>query len=114
MTDIATTTEDTDAIQVNGDGHLRSDWACASQTLGSAPPVCLPPFRGSSPTDASRDVDRQVNQEFHVYAQLSFDHDVPVQRPHYSSRSTNPSVTLSLASLLTCEQDPKITADTDS
>ncbi|KAI2645722.1 Biotin synthase [Labeo rohita] len=56
----------------------------------------------------SRNVDRPVNRELRLTAQLFLHHDRPVQRPHYCRSCTDPSVDLPLHPSLTREQDPQI------
>ncbi|MED6288751.1 hypothetical protein CHARACLAT_029646 [Characodon lateralis] len=51
----------------------------------------------------SWNVDRPVNRELHVSAQLSLHHNGPAQRPHHCGSHTDPSVDLPLYSPLTCE-----------
>ncbi|KAK0137965.1 hypothetical protein N1851_025840 [Merluccius polli] len=55
-----------------------------------------------------RNVDRLVNRELCLSAQLPLHHDGSVQSPHYCRRSTDPPVDLPLHPPLTREQDPEV------
>ncbi|KAK0140004.1 hypothetical protein N1851_023076 [Merluccius polli] len=55
-----------------------------------------------------RNVDRLVNRELCLSAQLPLHHDGSVQSPHYCRRCTDPPVDLPLHPPLTREQDPEV------
>ncbi|KAK0130536.1 hypothetical protein N1851_035235 [Merluccius polli] len=55
-----------------------------------------------------RNVDRLVNRELCLSAQLPLHHDGSVQSPHYCRRRTDPPVDLPLNPPLTREQDPEV------